>query len=74
MTSACVAIEPMTMASPSSVMSVKPGMRRRSTTFSGALSRIRRTGSRLWPPARTLASSPASARAERASSSESGAT
>ena len=32
----------------------------RSMTISGALSRIRRTGSRLWPPAMILASSPCS--------------
>ena len=56
-----VVIAPITMASPSSRMPRSESMPPRSMTTSGALSRIRRTGSRLCPPAMIFASSPCSA-------------
>ena len=58
-----VVIAPMTIASPSSRMPRRDSIRPRSMTTSGALSRIRSTGSRLCPPAMILASSPCSASA-----------
>ena len=72
-TSAYVVIAPMTtwslVADAAQLVEIRP----RSTTFSGALRRMRRMGSRLWPPASTFASSPASASTPSASCSVVGA-
>src|SRR3954468_7963654 len=68
MTSWCVVMAPMTMASPSSRTPRSSATRPRSTTVSGAASRSRMTGINDWPPARTFTSSPPSALACRASS------
>ncbi len=73
-TSWCVVIAPITRASPSSRTPRNSPMFVRSMTVVGAAIRNRSTGSRLWPPARILASSPASARARTASSAVDGAT
>jgi len=72
-TTACGVIAPITIASPSSRTPRSESMRPRSMIISGALSRIRSTGSRLCPPAMIFASSPCSASAARASSTEVGA-
>ena len=69
-----VVIAPITSASPSSRTPRRLSIRPRSITISGALSRIRSTGRRLCPPAMIFASSPCSASAFSASSTEVGAT
>ena len=74
MTSKYGVIAPTTMPSPSSRIPFSSAIPPRSTSNDGAASRSRSTGSRLCPPAMILASSPPSANAETASSTDPGLT
>ena len=74
MTSWCVAIAPIAIRSPSSRMRRSSEIPPRSISMDGAASRSRSTGMRLCPPARILASSPASCSAATASSTVPGLT
>src|SRR5690606_34609537 len=72
-TSACRTSAPISMWPLTCSMRSRPGMRLMSTRCAGVASRIFIIGRRLCPPARTLPSSPSSARSAVASSSVVGA-
>src|SRR5262245_44031831 len=62
-----VVMAPITMAPPSSLMPLRPGTLRRSMRCLGCARRSFIIGTRLWPPARSLASSPSRPRRPSAS-------
>ena len=74
MTSLCVVAAPISSESPASVTPSISAIRPQSTSTFGAANRIRSNGSNDCPPVITLASSPPSASAATASSTEVGRT